>query len=36
MYIAEEEVAHAAAPRTWYKSRGSVVFPATKLTNQDP
>ena len=36
MYIAEEEVAHAAAPRTWYKSRGGVVFLATKSTSQDP
>ena len=26
MYIAEEEVAHAATARTWYKSRGGVGF----------
>ena len=36
MYIAEEEVAHAATARTWYKSRGGVGFLATKSTNQDP
>ena len=36
MYIAEEEVAYAAAPRTWYKSRDGAGFPATKLINQDP
>ena len=36
MYIAEEEVAHAATARTWYKSRDGAGFPATKLTNQDP
>ena len=36
MYIAEEEVAHAATARTWYKSRGGVGFPGTKVDQQEP
>ena len=36
MYIAEEEVAHAATARTWYKSRGGVGFPSTKVDQQEP
>ena len=37
MYTAEEEeVAHAALARTWYKSGGGVGFPGTKIDQQGP
>ena len=36
MYIAVEEVAHAAKARIWYKSRDGVGFLGTKSTNQGP
>ena len=36
MYIAEEEVAHAAAPRTWYKSRGGAGDPSHQIDQSGP